>query len=143
MQKTGNIRARKINRKLKKLFPEANIVLKYSNTWELLVSVILSAQCTDKKVNEVTEKLFHKYRTVDDFARAQHKTFEEEIKSTGFYKNKAKNIIAAAKMSILWACDMRPIFSAKSKAPPIIPARTAEGGAPTMKMNRITRISAK
>lgn len=91
-------RAQKILAQLKKAYPRAKIVLKYENNIQLLVAVILSAQCTDKKVNEVTEKLFEKYRTVDDFAGAKLKTFEQEIRSTGFYHNKAKNIIAAAKM---------------------------------------------
>jgi len=91
-------RAGKILAQLKKAYPNAKIVLNYENSMQLLVSVILSAQCTDKKVNEVTEKLFKKYKTVDNFAKANLKIFEQEIRSTGFYHNKAKNIIAAAKM---------------------------------------------
>lgn len=91
-------RANKILERLKKAYPRAKIVLNYKNNMQLLVAVILSAQCTDKKVNEVTEPLFNKYTTVDDFASANLKTFEQEIRSTGFYHNKAKNIIAAAKM---------------------------------------------
>src|SRR3989344_7291228 len=91
-------RAIKITKTLKKLFPKAKIVLNYGNNWELLVAVVLSAQCTDKKVNEVTEKLFKKYRTLDDYVHASPKEFERDIYSTGFYKNKTKNILAAAKM---------------------------------------------
>jgi len=91
-------RARKILARLKKAYPNAKIVLNYENNIQLLVAVILSAQCTDKKVNEVTEKLFEKYKSVDDFARANLKVFEQEIRSTGFYHNKAKNIIGAAKI---------------------------------------------
>ena len=91
-------RARKIVKKLRELFPRAAIVLKYSNTWELLVSVILSAQCTDKQVNIVTESLFKKYKTLQDYVKANIKEFEQDIKSTGFYRNKAKNILAAAKI---------------------------------------------
>src|SRR3989338_4015228 len=82
---------------LKKQYSGAKIALNYSNHIQLLVAVILSAQCTDKKVNEVTEKLFRKYKTVGDFANADKKTFEQEVKSCGFYKMKAKNIIASAK----------------------------------------------
>ena len=78
-------RAARIAAKLKELFPRAKIVLKYKNNWELLVSVILSAQCTDKKVNEVTEELFKKYKTLDDYIQADQKEFEQDIKSTGFY----------------------------------------------------------
>lgn len=85
-------------RMLKKLFPKTGMALRYGNNWELLVAVVLSAQCTDKKVNEVTEKLFTKYRTLDAYARADRKEFENDIRPTGFYRNKAKNILAAARM---------------------------------------------
>ncbi len=91
-------RAAKIVATLKKLFPRAKIALDYSNNWELLVAVILSAQCTDKKVNEVTQKLFKKYRTLGDYVRASPKEFEKDIKPTGFFRAKTKNILAAAKM---------------------------------------------
>lgn len=91
-------RARKVVKKLKELFPRAKMMLKYGNNWELLVAVVLSAQCTDKKVNEVTEKLFKKYQTLEDYVRAKPREFEQDIKSTGFYRNKAKNILAAAKI---------------------------------------------
>src|SRR3990167_6862212 len=91
-------KVRIIVRELKKLFPDAKMVLRYSNNWELLVAVILSAQCTDKKVNEVTERLFKKYKTLDDYANADARAFEQDIKSTGFFRNKAKNILAAAKV---------------------------------------------
>lgn len=91
-------RAAKIVAVLKKLFPDAKIALKYSNNWELLVAVILSAQCTDKKVNEVTAKLFKKYKTLNDYVRADQKEFEKDIKPTGFYRNKAKNILASARI---------------------------------------------
>ncbi len=83
---------------LKKLFPKAEMMLEYKNNWELLVSVILSAQCTDKKVNEVTEKLFKKYLTLDDYVNVDPLVFEQDIFSTGFYRAKTKNILAAAKM---------------------------------------------
>ena len=91
-------RAAKIIRTLKKLFPKTNIALRYSNNWELLVAVILSAQCTDKKVNEVSLRLFKKYRTLDDYIKANLKEFEQDIRETGFYRNKAKNILASAKI---------------------------------------------
>jgi len=91
-------RALEIIAELKKLFPKARIALNYSNNWEFLAAVILSAQCTDKKVNEVTEKLFKKYKFLDDYAAANIKEFEQDIKSTGFYHNKAKNILASAKI---------------------------------------------
>lgn len=87
-----------INLELKKLFPNAKIVLNFKNNWELMVAVQLSAQCTDKKVNEVTEKLFKKYKTLQDYVKADIKEFEQDIRSTGFYHNKAKNILACAKI---------------------------------------------
>src|SRR3989344_1625486 len=91
-------RAAKIMLRLKGAYPKAKIALKYGNNIQLLAAVILSAQCTDKKVNEVTEKLFKKYKTVDDFAKADLKTFSQEIRSAGFYNAKSKNIISACKM---------------------------------------------
>lgn len=91
-------RAAKIIVALKKLFPRANIALRYSNNWELLVAVMLSAQCTDKKVNEVTARLFKKYRALGDYVAARPREFEKDIYSTGFYRAKTKNILAAAKM---------------------------------------------
>lgn len=89
-------RAQKILVLLKKTYPKARMILKYDNDIQLLVAVILSAQCTDKKVNEVTEQLFKKYRTVHDFARANQKELETMIYQTGFYRAKAQNIIKAA-----------------------------------------------
>lgn len=91
-------RALTILRKLKKLHPNAGMILKYKNPWELLVAVQLSAQCTDVQVNKVTKKLFKKYKTIADYVKANTETFEKDIYSTGFYKNKTKNILAAAQM---------------------------------------------
>jgi endonuclease-3 len=81
---------------LKKEYPQAKIALNFNNPLEILVSTMLSAQCTDARVNLVTKTLFKKYRTVEDYAKANIKTFEQEIRSTGFYHNKAKSIIATA-----------------------------------------------
>jgi endonuclease-3 len=81
---------------LKINYPDAKIALDYQSPWELLVAVILSAQCTDKMVNQVTRKLFAKYRTIDDYANADIHEFEQDIRSTGFYHHKAANIIATA-----------------------------------------------
>jgi endonuclease-3 len=91
-------RWQKIARVLGKLFPDAHIALNFSNHWELLVAVELSAQCTDKKVNEVTARLFKKYRTLDDYVDANKHEFEKDIRECGFYRNKTKNILAAAKV---------------------------------------------
>lgn len=78
------------------VYPQAHCELVFSNPLELLVATILSAQCTDKRVNIVTETLFSRYRTARDYANASQEEMEEAIHSTGFYRNKAKNIRAMA-----------------------------------------------
>lgn len=83
--------------RLKRAYPESEISLQYQNDIHLLVAVILSAQCTDAMVNRVTRSLFRRYRTVDDFADADLHTLQREIKPTGFYRNKARAIVAAAR----------------------------------------------
>jgi endonuclease III len=88
----------KIVRELKKLFPKTKIALNYGNDWELLVAVVLSAQTTDKKVNEVTAKLFRKYRKQNDYTRAKSANFTNDIRQIGLYRGKAKNILATAKI---------------------------------------------
>ncbi len=93
-------RAGEIMKRLKKLIPakEATIALNFESPWELLVAVILSAQCTDKKVNEVTAVLFKKYPSLEAYLTAEQGEFERDIYSTGFYRNKAKHILASANM---------------------------------------------
>lgn len=88
----------KINQELKKLYPQAKIALNFSDPWQLLVATILSAQTTDKKVNEITEKLFKKYKTIDDYVNANPKSFENDIKGVNYYKNKAKFILENARI---------------------------------------------
>ncbi len=88
---------KEIIRILKKEYPEAKIALRFKNVWQLLVATILSAQCTDVRVNRVTPALFKKYKTIQAFAKADFKELEKDIHSTGFYKNKAKSIIGSAK----------------------------------------------
>jgi len=90
----------KIIQLLKKEYPRPKIALDYSSPLEILVATILSAQCTDKRVNIITKTLFKKYKTVKNYANADLKEFEDEIRSTGFYHNKAKNIISTAKKII-------------------------------------------
>lgn len=91
-------RVKAMNRILKRLYPDPHIALVYTTPWELMVAVQLSAQCTDKRVNEVTKTLFKKYPTLADYARANARAFEKDIFRCGFYKNKTKNILCAAKM---------------------------------------------
>jgi endonuclease III len=85
---------------LRRLYPDAKCTLNFSNPLELLIATQLAAQCTDERVNMVTEKLFKKYRTVEDYATASQEELEQDIKSTGFYRNKAKNIRAACQRII-------------------------------------------
>jgi len=85
---------------LKDEYPNSKTSLIYSNPLELLVATLLSAQCTDKKVNEVTRNLFPKYRKVQDYANVDNKKLESDIKSTGFYKKKAKYLKQSCKMII-------------------------------------------
>lgn len=82
---------------LDKLYPEATCALHHRNPWELLVATILSAQCTDKRVNEVTPRLFEKYPTITDFAHANPTELANDIRPTGFFNNKSKSVIGAAK----------------------------------------------
>jgi endonuclease III len=89
------VKAEEIIKELKKLFPNSKIALNYSNPIELLVAVVLSAQTTDKQVNVVTTVLFKKYKTIDDYINSTLPEFENDIKSIGLYRGKAKNIKAA------------------------------------------------
>lgn len=91
-------RAERISQYLRRLFPTTELALEYSNAWELLVALVLAAQCSDKKVNEVTRTLFEKYPTLDDYASASPIEFEAQIKPTGFYRTKAKNILKTARV---------------------------------------------
>ncbi len=84
--------AAKIVRALKRDYPDAACSLRYESPLQLLVATILSAQCTDQRVNIVTQSLFEKYKTAEDFARLRLPTLERAIQSTGFFRNKAKNI---------------------------------------------------
>lgn len=85
-----------ILKELKRLFPQAKIMLRYTSPWELLVAVILSAQCTDKMVNKVTADLFKKYVKLEDYVNADIREFEKDIYKTGFYHMKAKHILESA-----------------------------------------------
>ncbi|MBQ1871006.1 MAG: endonuclease III [Lachnospiraceae bacterium] len=89
-----------IERMNKEYGTDKTVYLNHENAWQLLIAVIMSAQCTDKRVNMVTEELFEKYPTLQSFADADLKELEEDIHSTGFYHNKAVNIIACARKLI-------------------------------------------
>jgi endonuclease-3 len=91
-------RARKIVSRLKKAYPDARCSLNHTNPLELLVATILSAQCTDERVNLVTAELFRKYRRPEDFNAVAPEELEQDIRSTGFFRNKAKAIQGACKL---------------------------------------------
>src|SRR6266436_8968351 len=93
-KETKATRVKKIIAGLKKAYPDAHCELNYSNPLELLVATILSAQCTDKRVNLVTAELFKKYRSAADYANADIGELERQIRTTGFFRNKAKSVKA-------------------------------------------------
>lgn len=90
-------RIQKVLQLLRASFPREQIFLEHESALELLIATILSAQCTDARVNIVTKKLFKKYTTLEEYVHANPREFEKDIHSTGFYKNKTKNILAACK----------------------------------------------
>jgi len=94
---TSPERLQKIFSALDQLFPQAQCALQHQNAFQLLVATILSAQCTDERVNKVTPGLFQKFPTPQDFAALAQPVLEAEIRSTGFFRNKAKNLIGMAK----------------------------------------------
>jgi endonuclease III len=96
-QPTSPERVAEILQRLDELYPNATCALKHSNAWELLVATILSAQCTDVRVNLVTPQLFKKYPTPQAFAALQPEELEPQIRSTGFFRNKSKSVVGAAR----------------------------------------------
>jgi len=94
------VRVLKIVELLEKDYPDAKTALHYTSPLEILVATILSAQCTDKRVNIVTKSLFKKYKTAEDYANADLGELEEDVRSTGFYRNKAKNIKRSGRMLV-------------------------------------------
>ena len=90
-------RIAEILRRLDQLYPDVTCALTHRNAWELLVATILSAQSTDVRVNMVTPELFRKYPTVQDFARLEPKQLEPDVRSTGFFRNKSKSVVGAAR----------------------------------------------
>ena len=93
---TSPERVREILQRLSDMYPNAKCALHHSNAWELLVATILSAQCTDVRVNMVTPILFKKYPTIKDFAALKPEQLEPDIRSTGFFRNKSESVVGAA-----------------------------------------------
>jgi len=93
-------RAEEVYKILRKHYPEAKVALNFTNPLELLVATMLSAQCTDAKVNEVTKSLFKKYKRPQDYAHADLEELEKDIRPTGFYHNKARHVQGACRMIV-------------------------------------------
>lgn len=93
-------RVAELLRRLDQMYPGATCALHHASAWELLVATILSAQCTDVRVNMVTPELFRKYPSPRDFAALQPEALEPEVRSTGFFRNKAKSLVGAARMIV-------------------------------------------
>jgi endonuclease-3 len=91
-------RAREVIRRLKRAYPDARCSLNHSNPFELLIATILSAQCTDERVNLVTADLFRKYRKPEDYLKVSPRELEKDIQSTGFFRNKTKSIQGTSKV---------------------------------------------
>jgi endonuclease-3 len=110
---------------LKQAYPDAHCALNHTNALELLIATILSAQCTDERVNIVTETLFRKYRTAEDFVAATQEELETDIHSTGFFRNKAKNIRAACEIILREYGGVIPPDMEKLLALPGVARKTA------------------
>jgi endonuclease-3 len=117
-----------------KAYPNAECALTHSSPWELLVATILSAQCTDKRVNMVTPGLFVKYPTIHDFAAVRPEVLAQDVKQTGFFNNKAKSIVGAANkiLSDLVAKCREPSKKCFLFQEPLAKRRTLSWGLPTV-----------
>lgn len=122
---TRGDRARALVKAFAQVYPNAHCELFFSNPLELLVATILSAQCTDKRVNMVTPVLFHKYRAAADYVAAEPGQLEEEIRSTGFFRSKAKSIRAAAHEIVMKHCGHVPDTMEALTALPGVGRKTA------------------
>jgi len=118
-------RAKLVLRRLKKLYPDAECALHHRNAYELLVATILSAQCTDARVNLVTPALFARYPTPYELARADQADIEDLIKSTGFFRNKAKNLLGMAQALVADHNGEVPRTMAELRALPGVGRKTA------------------
>src|SRR5215472_15539779 len=114
-----------ITAQLRRLYPDAKCSLDFSNPLELLIATQLSAQCTDERVNLVTHDLFKKYRSAKDYVTVSQEELEQDIRSTGFYRNKAKNIRAACQLLITNYHGEVPDTMADLLKPPGVARKTA------------------
>ena len=119
------LRAERVLEALNALYPEARPELRFSNPYETLVATILSAQCTDRRVNQVTERLFAKYPTVQSMAALTAEELEPQIRECGLYRNKAKNIVAACRAIVENHAGSVPSTRAELMALPGVGQKTA------------------
>ena len=119
------LRAERVLEALNTLYPEARPELRFSNPYETLVATILSAQCTDRRVNQVTERLFAKYPTVQSMAALTAEDLEPQIRECGLYRNKAKNIVAACRAIVEQHGGKVPSTRAELMALPGVGQKTA------------------
>ena len=119
------LRAERVLEALNTLYPEARPELRFSNPYETLVATILSAQCTDRRVNQVTERLFAKYPTVQSMAALTAEELEPQIRECGLYRNKAKNIVAACRAIVENHAGSVPSTRAELMALPGVGQKTA------------------
>lgn len=119
------LRAERVLEALNTLYPEARPELRFSNPYETLVATILSAQCTDRRVNQVTERLFAKYPTVQSMAALTAEDLEPQIRECGLYRNKAKNIVAACRAIVENHAGSVPSTRAELMALPGVGQKTA------------------
>ena len=119
------LRAERVLEALNALYPEARPELRFSNPYETLVATILSAQCTDRRVNQVTERLFAKYPTVQSMAALTAEDLEPQIRECGLYRNKAKNIVAACRAIVENHAGSVPSTRAELMALPGVGQKTA------------------
>lgn len=144
------VRVQKVINLLKKKYPDAHCALNHENAYQLLIATILSAQCTDERVNKVTPALFKKFPTPDKMAKAKVEDIEELVRSTGFYKNKAKNIKACCEQIVTQHKGNVPQTMDELHALPGVGRKTANVvlgnvfGVPSMVVDtHVTRLSNK
>src|SRR5947208_16315344 len=118
-------RTERIGRLLKRAHPDAHCALNHSNAFELLIATILSAQCTDERVNKVTADLFRKYRKPEDYLKVPATELQEDIRTTGFFRNKTKSIQGACKILVEEFDDEVPRSMAELLKLPGVARKTA------------------
>lgn len=125
MAQAATARAREVLARLRKEYPDSRVALRFRNPYELLVATVLSAQCTDELVNRITPGLFGRYPNARALGRARFTTLARQIRPTGFFRNKARNLIAAAKMMVADHAGQVPRSMGELLALPGVARKTA------------------